>query len=202
MSVPTQTVERKEARYKTSAGPVDDGIEVGRRCVAAQHELALLTADDPAGLAREGLEELRLVGLLGRLAHQAVDPLGVAADQDAPALVAHAVEDDRRGFGRRRRRILKEAPRPLERSSCGASSSESLAVSMPIEAMRGAQASPISWGVISSVWLPLCSLRELATIDVPMWPGITTEHLMCGALMRRSVISASVKPFTANLAAA
>ena len=34
-----------------------------------------------------------------------------------------------------------------------------------------------------------------------MWPGITTEHLMCGALSLRSLISASVKPFTANLAA-
>jgi len=30
---------------------------------------------------------------------------------------------------------------------------------------------------------------------------MTTEHLICGALIRRSVISASVKPFTANFAA-
>ena len=44
-------------------------------------------------------------------------------------------------------------------------------------------------------------LRELETIDVPMCPGMTTEHLMCGAFTRRSVISASVKPFTANFAA-
>jgi hypothetical protein len=44
-------------------------------------------------------------------------------------------------------------------------------------------------------------LRVLARIEVPIWPGITTEHLMCGALIRRSVISASVKPFTANFAA-
>ena len=49
--------------------------------------------------------------------------------------------------------------------------------------------------------LPLWILRELETIEVPMWPGITTEHLMCGAFSRRSVISASVKPFTANFAA-
>ena len=47
----------------------------------------------------------------------------------------------------------------------------------------------------------LWTLRELVTIEVPMWPGMTTEHLMCGAFMRRSVCSASVKPFTANLAA-
>ncbi len=34
-----------------------------------------------------------------------------------------------------------------------------------------------------------------------MWPGITTEDLMCGALTLRSSMSASAKPFTANLAA-
>ena len=38
-------------------------------------------------------------------------------------------------------------------------------------------------------------------MDVPMWPGMTTERLRCGALIRKSVISASVKPFTANFAA-
>ena len=52
-----------------------------------------------------------------------------------------------------------------------------------------------------SVSSPNWILRELATIDVPMCPGMTTEHLMCGAFTRRSVISASVKPFTANFAA-
>ena len=39
-------------------------------------------------------------------------------------------------------------------------------------------------------------------MSVPMWPGMTTEHLMCGAVRRRSVTRASVKPFTANFAAA
>ena len=43
--------------------------------------------------------------------------------------------------------------------------------------------------------------RSSTTIEVPIWPGITTEHLMCGALRRRSLISASVNPFTANFAA-
>src|SRR5437660_6359365 len=38
-------------------------------------------------------------------------------------------------------------------------------------------------------------------MEVPIWPGMTTEHLMCGALIRRSVISASVNPLTANFAA-
>jgi hypothetical protein len=45
------------------------------------------------------------------------------------------------------------------------------------------------------------TLRELATMDVPIWPGMTTETLMLGAVSARSVISASEKPFTANLAA-
>src|SRR5205807_3568698 len=38
---------------------------------------------------------------------------------------------------------------------------------------------------------PLWILRVLARIEVPIWPGMTTEHLMCGALICRSVISAS-----------
>ena len=42
---------------------------------------------------------------------------------------------------------------------------------------------------------------EFATIEVPMWPGITTEARRCGAFSRKSFTSASVKPFTANLAA-
>ena len=39
-----------------------------------------------------------------------------------------------------------------------------------------------------------------ATMSVPTCPGITTATRTCGALVRRSSISASVKPFTANLA--
>src|SRR5260370_38059264 len=46
-----------------------------------------------------------------------------------------------------------------------------------------------------------CTFREFDMIEVPIWPGITTEHLICGALSRRSLIKASVNPFTANLAA-
>ena len=42
---------------------------------------------------------------------------------------------------------------------------------------------------------------ELIAIPVPMWPGITSDTLMCGALLRKSLTSASVKPFTANFAA-
>ena len=39
------------------------------------------------------------------------------------------------------------------------------------------------------------------TIEVPMWPGITSETFRCGAFRRKSLTSASVKPFTANFAA-
>ena len=41
---------------------------------------------------------------------------------------------------------------------------------------------------------------ELMMIEVPMWPGITTDTLTCGAFTRKSLISASLKPFTANFA--
>ena len=71
---------------------------------------------------------------------------------------------------------------------------------MPIEA-TAARIWAISLAFMVSESLPLWTLRELTTIEVPIWPGMTTEHLMCGAFMRRSVCSASLKPFTANLAA-
>ena len=48
--------------------------------------------------------------------------------------------------------------------------------------------------------LPLRIFREFIGMSVPMCPGMTTEHLMCGALSERSVIKASLKPFTANFA--
>ena len=36
--------------------------------------------------------------------------------------------------------------------------------------------------------------------DVPMWPGITSDTFRWGALMRKSLTNASVKPLTANCA--
>jgi len=80
------------------------------------------------------------------------------------------------------------------------SSSDIVDTSVPLAAMR-ARAYAICRASIASESVPPWILRELALIEVPIWPGMTTEHLMCGALMRRSVISASVKPFTANFAA-
>jgi len=41
----------------------------------------------------------------------------------------------------------------------------------------------------------------LRIMSVPMCPGITSDTVTCGALMRKSLIRASVKPFTANFAA-
>ena len=32
-----------------------------------------------------------------------------------------------------------------------------------------------------------CTLRVLSRIEVPIWPGMTTEHLMCGALIIMSI---------------
>ena len=63
-------------------------------------------------------------------------------------------------------------------------------------------------GITSSTWASLiCSgagrprARKLfATMSVPTCPGITTATRTSGALARRSSMSASVKPFTANLA--
>src|SRR5262249_5159210 len=50
-------------------------------------------------LVTEAVPERLLVRLLGRLAHGAIERLGVCADEDAPAPVPHAVEDHGRGFG-------------------------------------------------------------------------------------------------------
>ena len=48
--------------------------------------------------------------------------------------------------------------------------------------------------------MELLSFIELITMEVPMWPGMTTDARRCGALRAKSVMSASVKPLTANLA--
>ena len=45
------------------------------------------------------------------------------------------------------------------------------------------------------------AVKLFSAIEVPMCPGITTWALTCGACRARSTCSASVKPFTANLAA-
>src|SRR5262249_37859932 len=57
----------------------------------------------PPPLLREGLEEPRLVGPFRPLPYLLVEHLGVLADQDAPAIRLHPVEDDLCGLRSRRR---------------------------------------------------------------------------------------------------
>ena len=59
----------------------------------------------------------------------------------------------------------------------------------------------VSSALISRYGTLPCTLRVFATIEVPMCPGITTDTPTFGAVRRRSVISASLNPFTANFAA-
>ncbi len=66
----------------------------------------------------------------------------------------------------------------------------------------------VSRGISSSTWASLISSgagkprarRLLATMSVPTCPGSTRAIRTCGTLARSSTMSASVKPFTANLA--
>src|SRR5712664_1574950 len=61
----------------------------------------------------ETVEEIEVVGAFRGLAHPLVDPFGVGADQDAPAVGLDALEDDFGGLGGAGRRLLDEAPRPF-----------------------------------------------------------------------------------------
>ena len=79
------------------------------------------------------------------------------------------------------------------------SSSLAPLASMPVRARRSRTRTSCS-AVISLGSLPW-SLAELMAMLVLMWPGMTTDAVSVGALMRKSVMRASVKPLTANLAA-
>ena len=68
----------------------------------------------------------------------------------------------------------------------------------PRSASRGLKASSSS-SVMCSASRPNAR-NELATMLVPTCPGITTATRTCGAFVRRSSMSASEKPFTANFA--
>jgi hypothetical protein len=119
--------------------------------------------------------------------------VGIVADENSPMAGLDALEDDLC------RRLVAEDARAVECDLLDIVIDIG-AVSMPMP-VRRCRVDRISIGLSCSDSVPLWILPELDTIEVPMWPGITTEHLMWGALSRRSVISASVKPFTANLAA-
>jgi hypothetical protein len=58
---------------------------------------------------RELLEEVDIVGALGRPADQFIDLMGVWPNQNAPLVGLDSVEDDRRRFGGAGRRLLEEA---------------------------------------------------------------------------------------------
>ena len=92
---------------------------------------------------------------------------------------------------------LKDSPPAI--MSTRKSSSLNALVSMPPLAMRSRAFSNFS-ALISLGSLP-SNFPELIAIDVPMWPGITTDARSVGAFIRKSVIRASVKPLTANFAA-
>src|SRR5262249_34130967 len=64
-------------------------------------------------LRLQGLRERLLVGVLGRLAYHAVERLRVLADEDAPAIVPDAVQDDGRRLRRGHGRVVAEADREL-----------------------------------------------------------------------------------------
>src|SRR5438445_575007 len=72
------------------------------------------------------------------------------------------------------------------------SSSDRLETSVPIEVMR-ARAWAICVASITSDSVPLWILRELDRIEVPIWPGITTEHLIWGALIRTSAMCVVIR---------
>src|SRR6478736_5270997 len=74
------------------------------------------------------------------------------------------------------------------------SSSDIFEASTPAT-VRRTRVCAISFSLMRSESVPKCTFREFEGIEVPMWPGITTEHLICGAFSRRSLISASVNPF-------
>ena len=156
-------------------------------------------AEAPPALGGEALEEVEVVGPFRRLPDQFVEPLCILADQVrqrsalTPSRMMVAASAAVVGASSRNRRVRSIARVWMSASDMAATSWPAAAASSRVRAISAAA------NVSDS--LPLWIFRELAEIEVPMWPGITTEHLICGACTARSVISASVKPFTANFAA-
>src|SRR3984893_10861592 len=90
------------SRYRETSGERD-----GSRLTARS------AAHFPPHFLCETVEEIEVVGAFRGLAHPLVDPFGIGADQDAPAVGLDAVEDDLGGLGGAGRRFLDEAPRPF-----------------------------------------------------------------------------------------
>src|ERR1700732_4346631 len=87
------------SRYRETSGERD-----GSRLTARS------AAHFPPHFLCETVEEIEVVGAFRGLAHPLVDPFGIGADQDAPAVGLDAVEDDLGGLGCAGRRVLEEAP--------------------------------------------------------------------------------------------
>ena len=146
-----------------------------RTNVSLRAIMLIFGTQSPADLCRKSFKEIEIVGASGGLADPFVDPMGIVADQDAPLIGLDAIEDDGRRCRRGGRRLLLKALCPLGRSFARMSLSDIADASVAEAAIR-ARACAISVAVISSDSLPLWILRELVTIEVPMWPGMTTEH--------------------------
>src|SRR6516162_2795553 len=96
---------RSRSRY----GPSPTSSPVGKRSVRA-----MSSRQAPPGLARALLEEIDIVGALGRSADQFIDLMGVWPDQNPPLVDLDSVEDDRRRFGGAGWRVLAEPTLALD----------------------------------------------------------------------------------------
>jgi hypothetical protein len=118
-----------------------------------------------------------------------VEKLGSLTDEDAPPLRLHTIKDDGCCFGSAYGCVIAETLGKF-RQPC-----PDLIVGKASD-VHAPRDEPFARGRYVDR-----RLREFVMMSVPMRPGMTTEHLMCGALSERSVIRASVKPLTANFAA-
>src|SRR5262245_57051537 len=85
-----------------------------RRKAPTRASAPMNSIESPAGRLGHLLEELRLIGLLGRRAHHLVDALRVLADENAPTPGLDAIEDDLGGLRGRRGRLLEEESGSLD----------------------------------------------------------------------------------------
>ena len=143
--------------------------------------------------------KLWFVRVVGVLAHHTVDDVRVGPDQDTEPIGPDTIQDDLRCLGRAGRRVGDEAPGTLDVRAFDVSIGIFLRVAAhrgepgaDLRNLRGVQ--PIRIGVC----LHLERIVANARVDMSR---MTTDTLIWGAFIRKSAISASVKPFTANLAA-
>ena len=136
---------------------------------------ALAGSGSAAGEAEGAEGDAAVVGVLGVGAHGLVELAGVVADEDAPAVLAHAVEDDGGRLGGADVGALSRNMSPnifiIERMASSSMRVDGhAALRMP-----GADVGQLARrsGSASPPW----TRRLLLTISVPMWPGITTLAL-------------------------